>query len=295
MFGHFFSRKAFTKPPVLTVKGSRVGKTLLVTAGMDGDEYTGIEAAYALAEKYKGGNFAGQLVIVPVANVSAFWAEQSKNPDDQKYPKYIFPGNKHGSASEQLVHWLANDYVYQAHAWLDLHCGSLTETITPLLWTFKTGTSVDETTKAFIAASGAPTVVYEPAESTDQSYLLTPRGIMYALAESGGRGERAPADIARHIAWTESLMQVLGMLDATPQPQDSQTVCNKVEYVTAPFDCIVRQAPLQAHVSAGDIIATCTTLTGATKELFARRSGTVLYRKGTMAARKGDTLCAIGY
>jgi len=50
------------KIPVAEISGKKYGKTLLVTAGMDGDENSGIEAAYRLIEEFKDRNFYGNLI-----------------------------------------------------------------------------------------------------------------------------------------------------------------------------------------------------------------------------------------
>ncbi len=78
--------------PVAEIEGSLPGKTLLITAGMDGDEYAGIEAAFQAVEKYQHETFSGRLIILPVVNILGFENESSQNPLDQKFPKYIFPG-----------------------------------------------------------------------------------------------------------------------------------------------------------------------------------------------------------
>jgi predicted deacylase len=43
-------------------------KTLLITAGIDGDEYAGIEVAYRLIDG-SDRPFAGRLLIIPIVNM----------------------------------------------------------------------------------------------------------------------------------------------------------------------------------------------------------------------------------
>ncbi len=139
--------------PVADIQGERPGKTFLVTAGIDGDEYTGIQAAYELIEVYRKRNFAGRLIVIPIVNVPGFEAGCSENPLDGQFPKSVFPGKENDSPTERLVDWLARSYVSESYVWFDLHSGALNERLNPFLWTYETGVaSVDSWMKDFHAA-----------------------------------------------------------------------------------------------------------------------------------------------
>ena len=82
------------KLPVWDKKGKVAGNTIVITAGVDGDEYTGIEAAYELIRVYSAKDFSGRFFILPLVNISGFEQPVSFNPLDNKFPKYFYPGNK---------------------------------------------------------------------------------------------------------------------------------------------------------------------------------------------------------
>src|SRR5262245_38846709 len=67
--------------PLLLVRGATDGKTLLVSAGVHGDEFEGMAALHRLYEETDPDVFAGNLVAVPVANPPAFEAGLRTNPD----------------------------------------------------------------------------------------------------------------------------------------------------------------------------------------------------------------------
>ena len=266
-------------PPVVDIKGNSSGKTLLVTAGMDGDEYAGIEAAYLLIDKYRSGTINGRLVVVPIVNLAGFEHKSSHNPTDGKFPKNIFPGRARGSASEQLVHWLVDTHVSGADAWLDLHGGALTESLTPFLWTYQTGVkSTDALTEQFYKASGAELVLLQKAGMCTKARALAKRKrpCAYILAESGERGERKQEDIERHVQWAEVLMRQLGMLPTTEhtrQPKES------------PEELPKKPQLVLHHIQYG-----------YTRERMAHDSmrGTLLWHKEKSEC-KGDILYGIGY
>ena len=242
---------------------------------MDGDEYAGIEAAHKLIEKYGAGEFAGRLIIVPTVNMAGFKNNSSRNPEDDRFPKNIFPGHERGSPSERLIHWLNCNYVTQADAWLDLHGGALTERLTPFLWCYRTGVAaVDALSEKFYKASGADIVLLQKAGMLSGMFskarMLAKRKkpCVYAMAESGERGERNTQDIERHLRWTEILMQQLGMLPAAPREQAPETAQRVLHHI--------------AYVYAGDQAPDTT-------------RGTVLWHDEATAPRKGDIIYGIGY
>lgn len=207
--------------PVAEIEGDRSGKTLLVTAGMDGDEYAGMCAAFRLVETFQNKAFSGRLIIVPLVNQPGYEAGLSENPIDHKFPKQIFPGRALGKASERLIHWLATTYVSEADAWHDMHGGAHDEHLRPFLWVSKTrNTAVDELTKNLLRTTSAQTVLQKRAGFFSKERQLAKRGCWFVLAESGELGEQNAEDIERHVRWVKETMSVLGMLDALPKNSD---------------------------------------------------------------------------
>jgi predicted deacylase len=253
---------------IIEITGVRPGATLVVTAGMDGDEYAGIEAARALADRFADRQFAGTLRIVPVVNVAGFAAGTSRNPVDGRFPKHLFPGNPQGSDSEQLIHAFASGPLVGADAWLDLHGGASDEHLRPFLWAWRTGVAdVDALIERFVAVSGAERAIIERAGWRSKPRKLSRMGCAYVMAESGELGKREPADIARHVAWAGVLMSVLGMLDPLPAPAARPAVFHRVRETVARHDGTWDPETLQAD---GEL-------------LWWKKAGTV---------RRGDTLSA---
>ena len=60
------------KLPLFVLNGAHEGRTLLVTAGIHGAEYVGIEAAYRLARQTEPGTLHGRPVAVQI-NVEAYF------------------------------------------------------------------------------------------------------------------------------------------------------------------------------------------------------------------------------
>ncbi len=210
MFGPF---RASPTPPLVDIHG-RPGTTLLITAGMDGDEYAPIAAAYEAAEKFRDGDFNGRLIIVPIVNIAGFEAHMSANPIDGKFPKYCIPGHAWGTSTERLIYTLVQTYARHAGLWLDLHSGAQNEIAIDCAWNDITSVEdIDARGTACITALGIDAAIREPAYRGLKT--LARYGCAYVLAESEDEGT--------HAAYIERTMQTLGMLPGTPASRHTRT------------------------------------------------------------------------
>lgn len=286
--------------PVARIEGAAPGPTMVVTGGMDGDEYPGILAAYELIRRYASDRNAlrGTLVVLPIVNVPGWDNECSPNPDDRQFPKYFFPGKPHGRPTERLVSWLIETHVRGTDAWYDLHSGAITEGLQPFPWTWSSGVArVDALNAAFLARTGAAFALNERASPTSKAGALAREGCWYVLAESGARASTHPDDVARHVRWAEDAMATLGMIDLPPAAAVTPKLLREVSYVTAKDDGIWELArPFDPHLRKGTEIGRTRALDRlAGSPLSSPCDGEALWWKETPSMRHGDILCAIGH
>ncbi len=284
--------------PVAILEGRAPGKTLLVTGGMDGDEYAGIEAAYELIARYRSGNFSGRLVVVPLVNVPGYNAGTSKNPMDNQFPKFIFPGDAFGKPTHQLVDWLVRKCVAGADAWYDLHGGASDEGLNPFLWTYRTGSKqLKQYTRELEQQTSFQTIVSERPWWLTKQERLGKRGCWYVLAESGARGEVMPEDVEQHVLGVESAMRVLGMLTKQAVVPVEREKYRQVVVLSAPFDGVWHGKILSSHaVKKGDILGYVSHTPDAIKHpVISPKTGVRLWWKETQSMECTDVLCAIGY
>ena len=285
--------------PVAEIEGNRPGKTLLVTGGMDGDEYAGIEAAYRLIEASQDGNFAGRLIVIPIVNMRGFEAECSWNPEDMRFPKHLYPGEPNGTPTAKLVYWLTSTYAHRATVWHDMHAGSITEGLHPFVWAYQTGVpESDAFAQSAIRSMPADLFVFERASAQSKAGQLARRGCAYILTESGERGRQDEEAVARHLAWVQQTMRQIGMIEgAAPARSGDPTVLHHVIYDRAPMDGLWRAAlPMTPTVRRGQMLGTCVRIDGTgTREVRASSDGTPLWWKETMKIKKDELLIAIGF
>ena len=107
--------------PLLLVVGSKAGKTLVVTAGIHGDEFEGVRAildTYALLDPTV---MTGTMIAVPVANPPAFWSGTRVSPLDNKNLARVFPGRENGTPTDVVAFHLGHAVIARADFYLDLH------------------------------------------------------------------------------------------------------------------------------------------------------------------------------
>lgn len=284
--------------PVADLRGQHPGRTVLVTAGMDGDEYAGIDAAYQLIERYQSQSFAGRLIVLPTVNVPGFEARCSLNPIDGLYPKNIFPGKYNGSASERLVYWLKETYLSKASFWYDAHGGATHERLHPFLWTFKTGrTKIDGHIERLHRHLRSDTVLYEHARYFSKARQLARAERMYVMAEAGELGVSTKESVECHLDWMEGVMEYLGMIKKRSSlTSSSPTILQQVKYTTAPRDgwWSVQDLPLIVHQD--DLLGVWAKLDRSSpREFRASHDGHVLWWQETGNVQRGDIVCALAY
>lgn len=281
--------------PIAEIDDKTHEKTIVITAGMDGDEYSGIEAAYQLIEQYNAHPINARLVIFPITNMPGFESYMSKNPTDNKFPKYVFPGNEHGTQTEQLINWLYKNYLNKSALWLDLHAGAITEQLNPFVSFYQTTSDqLNKTTQTIIAALDADIITYEnPTWAKNKFDLLTKNNTIYILLESGQAGERNNQDIQRHITWVQTMIHTF--LN-TPKINQTKTVYTDMDIYYAKekglwYSTIEKEQPIKK----GMVLGTLTDLQGKEiQTLIASADGIFLWGKQALMAHKGDELVALG-
>ncbi len=282
--------------PIATLRGTSNGPTLLITAGNDGDEYAGIAAAYTLIEEFSQRTLSGVLHIIPIVNIPGFEAEMSKNPLDNKFPKYIFPGNSEGSSSEKLRHWLYTEYAQKSDFWLDLHGGALTEELTPFAWGWKSlDSSIDTKVLSVLNKFNVQYAAF--TESFDMIRVLAKHNCAYTLIESGAGGTNDVASSKLHIDCVHSVMECMGMISEEHKHREKHIFSNVIEYQIRSDGIWHLNDSLKPsiHIKKGENIGVVTSLDGTiTQSINAKKDGIILWVKTGLRASKNDVIAGIG-
>ncbi|WP_371658366.1 succinylglutamate desuccinylase/aspartoacylase family protein [Streptomyces sp. NBC_00280] len=211
--------------PLTLVNGAHPGPRVLITAGVHGGEFTGVDAATRLAALLEPGEVHGQVVVCPVANPPAVYQGRlGVSPLDGVNINRVFPGDPDGSPTERLAAWLFTNLVGGADAYVDLHSGGIDEVLTDFVGYRLTGDpELDAQTADMAHALGIEDVIFGMNADGGNSHAAAARqGVPAILVETGQLGER-DADTARRLV--EGLYGVLGRLGVLDtKPQDDTAV-----------------------------------------------------------------------
>ena len=121
--------------PITIIDGKRDGKTMLISAGVHGAEYIGIETARTLASTLDPQKVKGKIVILLMANPTATYQFQRFFvPEDGKNLNRVFPGKADGTLSERIAHVITEKLQMEADYYIDLHGGDTSEHVMPFVY-----------------------------------------------------------------------------------------------------------------------------------------------------------------
>lgn len=303
---HSVHRSAYGWIPVpVTVIQNGDGPTLVVTAGVHGDEYEGQIAVSFLARELGAEDIRGRLILLPMLNFPAAEAGLRVSPIDDGNLNRLFPGNPHGAPSEMLAHWYEHVLMPMSDYAVDLHSGgaSLEYPATllrgpahspeeaagltmlqdafdlPYTWVFTGGGGRESTARTAMGAANR-------------------NGVINVMAELGGGACVTPDILRRTTRGLNRVLHALGMLPGyRPDAQQGTRVLNACGSVYAygpgvfePLKDIgedVREGSVLALIHQPD------TPGAAPAQVTSQYSGIVLARRALAHVCRGDALFQI--
>jgi predicted deacylase len=179
---HSHNRSAYGYIPIPIMVAKRgSGPTWLLTGANHGDEYEGPLALMALARNLPLEKLNGRIIIVPGLNMPAYRAGTRVSPIDQVNLNRAFPGDRDGTPTMILAHYVETVLMPLADYAMDFHSGGSSLDYLPSLFRAanpsppaKGQLPVDD----LVAAFGAPRVV-------TGGMTIDPRVITSAARRSG--------------------------------------------------------------------------------------------------------------
>jgi len=198
--------------PVFVYNAKKPGPTLLVQAGLHGDEINGIEVVRRMLQNGQFKIKNGAIMAVPILNVFGF-LHFSRDVPDGKDVNRSFPGSKSGSMAGRLAYHYLAEVMHQIDMAIDLHTGGAQRHNYPQT----RYTAGDARSKELAMIFGAP--VAFPSKLIKGSFrkaafTLNKPVVVYEAGESMRFNEDA---IAFGVAGIQNICHSLGMV---PKPND---------------------------------------------------------------------------
>ncbi len=284
--------------PLTLIHGAKPGPLVLVSAGVHGGEYVGIETAMRFAREVDPKDVSGRLAVVHIYGVSAFHARQQYVvPEDGKNPNRVFPGRASGTVSERMAATLMETFVGGASAWVDLHGGDIHEALEPfVIYTEAAAPEVVAKSRAMAEAFGLPYVVTSQARAGNTYAGAASVGVPAILAEAGGMGQLEESSVALLLRGLANVSLLLGILPGSPKPAPRPTVFSRFDWLCSEHrGCWYPAVRAGDQVREGQLIGVIKDYWGDTlTEHRAPADGVVLFVVTSLAINPTDPLVGVG-
>ena len=280
----------------ICICGKNQGKTLVITAGVHGCEYVGIEAAKRMAELLDPMELAGNVILIPLVNIDGFLdGRKQVVPEDGKNLNRVFPGKPDGTISERIAYAMER-YIYPcADFLLDLHSGDSNETLIPLVF-YPTKGEKEINDKALQAAKvlSVPYRVSSQAKNGLYSWAVQ-KGIPSLLIERGSGGLWSENEVKMCMEDMCRIMAFLKIKEASYE-QIPQTDIKEAVYEEAVSDGFWYPAiTVGKRVCCGEKLGVFESFpVGERMEISAKFDGVVMYHTTALGVREGEALAAYG-
>ena len=242
---------------VYALIGPAPGPTVLLVAGVHGDEYEGPVVLADLVRTLDPAALHGRLLIVPRANPLACRAGRRTTPADGGNLARSFPGNPAGPITAAMAAALARHVLPLADAVVDLHAGGSSLEYQPCAW----GRLPDERglaarVLALLLAFGGDVaaVTAAPQGSATLVAAALALGIPAIAAELGGGGTLTPHSVAVARRGCRSVMAHLGLAEKQRAPAAPLLAVRPQHFVRSPgFGVFEPAAVLGQTVVAGAV------------------------------------------
>lgn len=276
------------------VQGAFPGKTLVVTAGVHGCEYVGIQAVQEILQELRPQELFGRVLLVPLVNAAGFYAGTDLVPADRNNLNRCFPGSARGGVTQRMAYALEQVLYKEADFLLDLHGGGSGESMTPLVF-FPVGAGKKIEREARRAASCLSLSYRVPSVAKNGLYsYAAQQQIPSLLVERGGGGTWHSDEVAACKQNIYELMGFLGIGPASPITSPSVEL-EQVCYEEAPEDGFwyCYKTP-DSPCRRGELLGKLVDRYGKTIDYRANFDGVVLYFTHSLGVQKGGALIAYG-
>jgi predicted deacylase len=213
--------------PLIVINGAGDGPTLWLSAGMHGQELSGVGVIWELVnERIKPSNLQGALIIVPFMNPFSFTGGTYFTPQDGLNLHSAFPGDPEGSLTERLANLVYEEGIKKADVVIDLHCNP--ENAMMFTYAFDpdddgVGKQGYELAKVFglTTVDDGPKAPDVSADIQDVAYHL---GIPSFLVELTPYYSISPQAVTVGVRGVLNVMKKLDMVDGGIEPQEEVLV-----------------------------------------------------------------------
>ncbi|MEQ8927642.1 MAG: succinylglutamate desuccinylase/aspartoacylase family protein [Fulvivirga sp.] len=204
--------------PVFVSRSKKDGPTLLIMAGVHGDETNGVEILRRLIASKSYIPKIGSVIAIPVFNVYGFINHERGLPDGKDLNR-SFPGSKTGSLASRVAYFFTSEILPQIDFGLDFHTGGASHNNYPQLRSALELPMEMELAKAF----APPLIIKSSFRDKSLRKTAAKEGKPVLVFEGGETLRMRKQAIDHGVEGSLRVMKYLGMRDDAPEP-DKETI-----------------------------------------------------------------------
>lgn len=284
--------------PLALINGVEPGPVVLVTAGMDGDEYTACEAALRLIDELDPTLLRGRVMICPVLDPLSFEALHSQNPLDGLFLRHHFPGDLEGKPTQRLAYFIHHNFVLPADVWIALESPPLGDDSIPFVFTFQGDDAhMNEQNRAVLDSAGAgPALLHPPGEWPPALPSMVATTALL-VSSAGTRLQVDAAAVKAHSGVVRSVLHGLGLAPLKTIPPEPAVYPEVTPLLAGCSGLWYPRVQAGAAVQAGQVVGALCQLDGGAvlEEVTSPVDGVLLCVRDGLAARDRLRLALVAH
>lgn len=294
--------------PIVVIRNGP-GPTVLLTGASHGDEFEGPITLMKLARSIEPEQIRGRIIILPALNYPALRAGTRLSPVDGRNMNRVFPGDRDGTLTLMIAHYVHTELLPLADVVVDLHSGGNSMIFEPCVVMHRLDDMHQfETTLAAVRVFGSPVaLVLQELDSAGMlDSAVEEMGKVFISTELGGGGfvtarslaiaERGVLNLLRHFQVLDGMPELPE--DVGEQPTRLMEVPDDESYTMAPVDGLYEvMVEVGEPVRNGTILGKIHDVDYPAKPpevITARRDGWLLTRAGRGWVTRGATIAVVG-
>ncbi|WP_366555106.1 succinylglutamate desuccinylase/aspartoacylase family protein [Aquibaculum sediminis] len=219
-------RSAYGWLPIpIAVVGQGERPTVLLLAGVHGDEFEGQVVLSELIRLLQPEEVQGRLIILPMANFPAAKAGRRVSPLDEVNLNRAFPGAAEGTPTRQIADYIEHHLIPRADLVLDLHSGGGSlEYVPTVLLDWDQAPAARARDEELARSFGAPFACWFGGGHGGSSCAAASarQGVRNLTTEMGGAGRVSPEALAICRRGVRNVLAQLGVMAGQPVETPAQ-------------------------------------------------------------------------
>ena len=273
--------------PVIVQRGKKAGPTVLLLAGVHGDEINGIAIIREIIKQKFHKPDSGVIICIPVFNVFGFLNLSREFPDGRDLNR-VFPGSENGSLASQFAAKFLKEIAHHIDYVIDFHTGGSERVNVPQVrCNFKEPESI-ELAKYF----NTPFIINSSYISKSLREHLVKMGKKTILFEGGKSKEIDRNVVKAGVDGTVNVLRYLKVLSGAVIPHGRTTVVEEAKWLRAPNSGLLNlRVKNGTLVKNREILGTISDPFGEfEKKIFASCNGYIFGVNTAPIVNKGDAL-----